>query len=93
MDDDESLSDTYRAMHERDKAKRADRREDAPELLTKAGIPFESRNSGAHLVVTAERRVIDFWPGTALWIVRGREDRNYGVHHLITFVKQVRDDR
>lgn len=51
--------------------------------LEAAGIQFESKNGGAHLVVSAAGLVVDFWPGTGLWVVRGTNERRRGVRHLI----------
>jgi hypothetical protein len=41
--------------------KRASNRDASAQLLMAAGIGFESRNDGAHLIVAGR---YDFWPGT-----------------------------
>ena len=41
------------------------------DILTQRGIRFESKNGGVHLIVYAGERVVDFWPSTGKWIVRG----------------------
>jgi hypothetical protein len=69
-------------MKERSQAKRASNREQSATLLTQAGVPFETRNAGAHLIVNHGGVVCDFWPGTGLWQVRGgRQGR--GVRNLL----------
>lgn len=49
---------------------RTQRRENAPELLQKAGIPFTTHNNGAHLILDTPLGFIDFWPGTTKWKTR-----------------------
>lgn len=65
--------------------KRADNRESSRQLLLDAGIPFQERNGGAHLIV-AER--FDFWPGTGKWIERGTKTYRRGVFNLIKAAKK-----
>lgn len=80
------LGETFAALREDSRAKRANNRVSSAELLRKAGVDFESRNAGAHLIVSSARVVVDFWPGTGLWIERGRARRGRGVRKLIKFV-------
>lgn len=69
--------------------KRASNREASAAILSRSGIVFESKNEGAHLVVLAGQSVVDFWPGTGLWIVRGGQ-RKRGVRNLVKFVEKQR---
>lgn len=71
------------ALKELSRRKRAGNREASAKNLTEAGIAFEAKNDNAHLIVTAAGMVVDFWPGTGLWVVRGTNERRRGVHHLI----------
>lgn len=65
-------------------ARRAQNRETSAAILTERGIPFESKNGGAHLVVTIGSLVADFWPGTGKFITRGANSRTgRGVFRLI----------
>lgn len=48
--------------------------------------PVLNRNLGAHLVVTGKSCIIDFWPGTGLWIVRQQTPRKRGVRGLLDFL-------
>ena len=69
-------------------ARRADNRDQSALLLTQAGIPFESKNHGAHLIVTCPHGMIDFWPGTGKWICRATGHESRGVHPLIRYCQQ-----
>ena len=59
------------AMVKESQQRRASNRERSAALLQSNGIPFESKNGGAHVVVNGGKAVIDFWPGTGLWQERG----------------------
>jgi hypothetical protein len=74
----------FDAHREASKAKRASNREHSARLLQGAGIPFVSKNKGAHLIV-ADR--YDFWPGTGLWIARGEKTKQRGVRELIKRIR------
>ena len=67
--------------------RRANNRASSAERLAAAGVSFESKNDGAHLIVTAGVKRIDFWPGTGLWIVRGESKRRYGVDALLVRIQ------
>ncbi len=75
------------AMQEESRQKRASNRESSAKMLTAAGIAFETKNEGAHLIVTANGRTVDFWPGTGLWIERGTSKQKRGVRRLIAELK------
>lgn len=64
--------------------RRANNRASSPEVLRQRGIPFESKNGGAHLIVTLGELVIDFWPGTGKFITRGANSKTgRGVFNLL----------
>lgn len=68
--------------------KRARNREQSAALLEKRGIAFETKNAGAHLIVRHNSKVVDFWPGTGKWIVRGAMARKgRGVFKLLRFLQ------
>lgn len=86
----EETSEAFKALGQFGQYKRARNRASSPEILEDAGIAYESRNDGAHLVVRSSRGyVVDFWPGTGLWIVRGEQRRGRGVHGLLAFFLSV----
>lgn len=76
------------AMQERSRQKRASNRESSAKRLAAEGIDFETKNDGAHLIVTANGRTVDFWPGTGLWIERGTQGQKRGVQRLINELKK-----
>lgn len=65
------------------KERRARNRESAQQVLMKAGIEFENKNEGAHLIVRHRKDVADLWPGTGLWQVRPRGKQGRGVFNLL----------
>lgn len=85
--------DFYNDLKQIKAEKRAANRSASAILLERAGVIFESKNAGAHLIVQAGRVAVDFWPGTGLWIARGSSDRRRGVRKLIAFVEKQRSTR
>ncbi len=72
--------------HKRERAARRESNLNAStRMLRDAGIEFDTKNNGLHLVVKTERGVINFWPSTGLWSHAGTSRR--GVNNLIQFVK------
>lgn len=77
------------ALKERSQQKRASNRENGAARLTAAGIQFESKNDGAHLIVRTNDHVIDYWPGTGKWITRGRAPKTgRGIARLLKHIKE-----
>ena len=82
----EDLGAYYRDRKAHSKAKRFHNREQSTSHLERSGIPFTSKNDGAHLIVDLEGIVIDFWPGTGFWRSRkGTQGR--GIRRLIGYLK------
>lgn len=69
--DEMSDSEMWRERKKDSQEKRATNRENSVQLLTEWGIAYEVKNGGAHLIVKHRGLVVDFWPGTGKWIVRG----------------------
>lgn len=94
---DPDIWDAYADLRKMRQEKRANNREQSAALLTRAGIFFEAKNDGAHLIVIGGPFVIDFWPGTGLWIVRGKAEdlsrKKRGVRNLIAFVERARGSK
>lgn len=84
------MGDVFNDWREHKQAKRADNTKQSTALLQQAGVIFDSLNAGAHLVVQADPNVVDFWPSTGLWIVRGQPAKRRGVRKLIEFVERSR---
>ena len=73
------MGDHFRAVREAGQNKRADNRKKSPLILEAEGIPFETKNHGAHLIVAGRA---DFWPGTGKWKIRGGSG-GFGVRGLV----------
>lgn len=84
------MGDDFNALRKYKQEKRASNRVTSADLLTKAGIPYEVRNGGAHLILKVEDYFIDFWPGTGKWATRGFRFSlvGRGVHGLIRHIKE-----
>ena len=80
------IAEDFNALKKYRQEKRSNNRDNSAELLKSAGISFESKNVGVHLVVNANGHTFDFWPGTGLWIMRGSTQRHRGVFSLIKAV-------
>lgn len=76
----------FNALKKMRQEKRASNRDDSAVMLTEAGIKYEAKNLGAHLIVEAGAKKVDFWPGTGLWMVRGQAAKHRGVRKLMEFV-------
>lgn len=85
------MGDLYNAHRKARQDKRAANRENAAVMLLEAGISFQSKNMGAHLIVSHNGKVVDFWPGTGKWMVRVKEGiarRGFGVRSLMKEVQR-----
>lgn len=80
------MAETFNAWRNLKKAKRASNTERSTQALIDAGIPFESHNAGAHLVIKVGSTVYDFWPSTGLWWLRPTKIKHRGVFRLIQTV-------
>ena len=78
------MGEMFNAWRKIRQEKRAQNRGSSADLLRAAGIPFESKNGGAHLIVAGR---YDFWPGTGLWMARGERTKRRGVRKLIARLK------
>lgn len=76
------LAESYRWMRQRSQAKRERNRTQSPKLLVKAGVNFQSKNYGAHLIIESEGCAIDFWPGTGRWMIRNGKT-GFGIKNLL----------
>lgn len=84
MSDEMSDGEMFRAWRKDKQAGREKNRNDSAQMLTDAGIAFEIKNGGAHLIVSGKRGIIDFWPGTGKYIARGAiACRGRGVRNVI----------
>lgn len=91
--DDEDMGEFWRDVKAGRQAKRAKNRADSAGMLREAGIRFEEKNFGAHLIVQAIGLTVDFWPGTGLWIVRKTTRQGRGVQRLIDALTPTGDTK
>lgn len=80
------LSEDFAAMREESKIKRATNRENSAEILKRWGVPFESKNNGAHLIVDWYGKMVDFWPGTGKFICRNGQYSGRGVFRMLGYL-------
>jgi len=66
--------------------RRAGNRESSASKLEALGVQFESKNLGAHLVVSHDGHVVDFWPGTGKYIPRKNGRPGRGVFNLMKYL-------
>lgn len=85
MSDDAVMWAEYREARQQ---KRADNRVRSTKILVEEGIEFESKNDGAHLIVTSDGDTYDFWPGTGKWKRRGTRLFLRGIKGLL---KEIRN--
>jgi hypothetical protein len=78
----------WRGWKKESQDRRANNRENSAQLLRDAGVPFEEKNLGCHLVVQTPQGTVDFWPGTGLWQFRAGI-RGRGVHQLLRIIRRA----
>ncbi len=84
------IGEYFSALRQASQEKRASNRAYSTAQLTEAGATFTTRNGGAHLVVTAGKSTIDYWPGTGLWMLRGNPKKRRGLAQLLGFIKSTK---
>lgn len=89
--DDDDMGDFWRDVRAARQQKRAENRQDSAGMLRTAGLRFEVKNIGAHLIVHALGMTVDFWPGTGMWIVRNPKREGRGVQRLIDALTPTSD--
>ena len=65
------VSEMWRVHTQESQDRRAFNRQSSAQILEHHRVQFERHNGGAHLIVRHAGMVVDFWPGTGKWIVRG----------------------
>lgn len=89
----DDMGDYWRDVRAARQQKRAENRTDSASMLLAAGLKFETKNLGAHLIVRALGLTVDFWPGTGLWIVRNPRREGRGVQRLIDAITPMSDTK
>ena len=57
------------------------------QMLLDSGIQFVTHNGGIHLTINKGSEVIDYWPSTGLWWIRGTSNKRRGIARLLTYMK------
>jgi len=68
------------------KQERVKAKEDCAKVLTDAGIKFQSRSNGGHLLVQSHYGLIDLFILNEKWIIRQTEMRGNGTKKLVDFI-------
>lgn len=84
------MAELFNGWREHKQAKRASNTVSSTQALIDAGIPFESHNAGAHIVIKMGNAVYDFWPSTGLWWLRPTKIKHRGVFRLIQTIKATK---
>jgi hypothetical protein len=84
-EEEEWTSEDWEDLRKQQQAKRESNREHGAEALRKAGVPVQSKNLGAHLIVGDNH--VDYWPGTGKWIVRKTKKQGRGIAALLKFLQ------
>lgn len=78
------MGEVFNEMKRMKKERRASNTESSTNLLIDKGVKFEAKNFGAHLVVHGkDGRLIDFWPSTGKFRVRGHKRFQGGVFKML----------
>lgn len=77
------MGELYKAHKESRTTKKLENLEYSTALLVSEGIAFESKNSGIHLIIRHNGHIVDFWPSTGKFKVRGSNKFKRGVKRLI----------
>ena len=79
----------FRIMKDESKDRRTSNRDTSPQCLRDAGISFERKSGGVHLIVPYSGGFIDFWPGTGRWTIRSGNVTKFGVKSLIKYINSA----
>ena len=73
----------WREVKKHSQDKRERNRNNGAKALRERDILFETRNSGAHLIVYHNGLRVDYWPGTGYWIVKDGGRKGRGIRRLL----------
>lgn len=65
------------------------KRNEFTQRLRDAGVEFVSHNMGEHLVIEIGSKVVDYWPSTGKWQLRGVE-QSFGFNALMLLINHLR---
>ena len=73
----------YRALNAHRKEEKAKNRTEGLAALNRSNLPYVSKNTGDHLVITHPVSLIDFWPTTRRWRIRKKKLSGFGFGELL----------
>jgi len=79
------IGDTFKIIKEQNKVKKQSNLDYSTALLLETKFSVSINNGGVHLVVANNGVIVDFWPSTGKWIIRGGITSR-GVNGLIRFL-------
>lgn len=79
------MADDFRVLRKHNQEVREQKRANAVDRLMREGIPFVSKNAGAHLIVLGS---IDYWPGPGHWRDRKSTHKGRGIVRLLRLIRQ-----
>lgn len=83
------VGELYKALRAHSRQKRASNRERGRLRLKALGIEYEERNYEAHLIVYPKcDAIIDYWPGTGKFKVRGSK-QGRGIRQLLKVIQEL----
>lgn len=81
-----NMGDDFREMRARKKERHEINKERATAALIQAGIRFESKNDGEHLIIGGG--AYELWPSSTRWRARGERRIYLGVERLIKRIQR-----
>lgn len=81
------VGDIFGIIKEQNKVKKQSNLDYSTALLLETDFSVQIKNAGVHLIVGNNGVVVDFWPSTGKWIVRGGITSR-GVGGLIRFLNK-----
>lgn len=89
-------NDQYEVLRDLSKTRRAKNRIHGAQMLRANKIDFESLNNGAHLRITQNHVIIDYWPGTGRWVVQSIDGEpvipttyRFGINALLKYIDTI----
>lgn len=83
------VTEMWREYHDDRQKKRERNRDSSTSFLKEQGVPFDSKNSGAHVMIRIAGLNIDFWPGTGLWrTTTPTKQEGRGVFKLFAYMEE-----
>ena len=80
---DQNEKDLWKELRVRRQERNLKRLHSSTQTLVDKKIHFASKNFGQHLIIKQNRTVVDFWPSTGKFKIRGENRCHTGINLLI----------